>query len=228
MPLELNKITDREVLKEQVYSSLKEAIAATDVYIPEIDLRLDERMLAKQLGVSRTPIRESLIRLENEGFVRTIPHRGAFIIRRTLNEILNMVYVWAGLEATAVRLLVERASTAEISRLRQQFATVDGTTAQAHIDEYSETNISFHRTIIEMSKCQPLIELSENLFLQLKNIRLKSFSDSARVEHSVIDHIHIIEALENRDADAADKLVRKHTLRLGKHIQDNLDYIPKE
>ena len=227
MNFEIDRLKDHEVLKERVYRSLKQAISSMDVYVPEIDLRLDERTLAKRLGVSRTPIRESLIRLENEGFVRTIPHRGAFVVRKTLDEILDMVYVWAGLEAMAARLLIERATDEEISQLRRQFSTVDGSKAQANINEYSETNIEFHRTIIEMSKCKPLIDISENLFLHLKNIRLRSIADSTRVEHSVIDHIHIIEALENRDPDVADALVRSHTLRLGKHIQKHLGFIPR-
>ena len=126
-----------------------------DAYEPGANLRLDERSLANQLGVSRTPIRESLIRLENEGFVRTIPHRGAFVVRKSLNEILDMVYVWAALEAMAARLVTQRASDASIAKLRKLFTTYDGSKFQANINEYSETNIEFHRSIIEMSQCKP-------------------------------------------------------------------------
>lgn len=225
MNLEIDRLKDPEVLKERVYRSLRDAIASMDVYADNVNLRLDERSLANRLGVSRTPIRESLIRLENEGFVRTIPHRGAFVVRKSMKEVLDMIYVWAGLESMAARLLTERASDEEISELRRLFTTDDGSKACANIDEYSETNVKFHRMIIEMSMCKPLIEISENLFLHLKNIRLRSFADTSRIEHSVIDHIHIIEALEKRDASEAEHLVRSHTLRLAEHIQNNLRFI---
>lgn len=223
--LAIQKIDDSTVLKDRVYESLKEAITSMDVYQPDVNLRLDERTLANQIGVSRTPIRESLIRLEKEGFVKTIPHKGAFIVRKSMNEVINMVYVWAALESMAARLLTQRATDAEISQLRKLFATFEKDRMQAHINEYSETNIKFHRMIIEMSKCEPLVTTSENLFLHLKSIRLRSISDPERAKHSVIDHIHIIEALEARDTDKAELLVKNHTLRLAKHIETHASYL---
>ena len=223
--LAIQKIDDSTVLKDRVYESLKEAITSMDVYRPDVNLRLDERTLADQIGVSRTPIRESLIRLEKEGFVKTIPHKGAFIVRKSMNEVINMVYVWAALESMAARLLTQRATDVEISQLRKLFATFEKDRMQAHINDYSETNIKFHRMIIEMSKCEPLITTSENLFLHLKSIRLRSISDLERAKHSVIDHIHIIEALEARDTDNAELLVKNHTLRLVKHIETHASYL---
>ena len=223
MDLAIDKLKDPDVLKDRVYRSLRDAISSLDVYVPGVNLRLDERTLANQLGVSRTPIRESLIRLENEGFVKTIPHRGAFVVRKSLEEILNMVYVWAALEGMAARLLTERATDEEIGKLRELFSTHDGSKFNAHINEYSETNVEFHRTIIEMSACPPLIETAENLFLHLKTIRLRSIADPDRVKNSVIDHMNIIEALEARDADNAEILVRNHTLRLAEHIKTHLE-----
>ncbi len=224
MGLSIDRLKDPEVLKDKAYRSLRDAISSLDVYDPEIDLRLDERTLAQQLGVSRTPIRESLIRLENEGFVKTIPHKGAFVVRKTLEQVIDMVHVWAALESMAARLLTVRASDENISKLRELFSTYDGSKSQAKINEYSETNIEFHRTIIEMSRCKPLMEISENLFLHLKTIRLRSITDPERAKHSIIDHIHIIEALESRDADTAEILVRNHTLRLAEQIEKHWNF----
>ncbi len=219
MMLAVDRLKNSEVLKDRAYRSLRDAISSLDVYEPGVDLRLDERSLAEQLGVSRTPIRESLVRLENEGFVKTIPHKGAFVVRKSLAQIIDMVHVWAALESMAARLLTVRASDENIGKLRELFSTYEGSKSQAKINEYSETNIEFHRSIIEMSRCQPLIEIAENLFLHLKTIRLRSITDPERAEHSIIDHIHIIEALEARDAEAAETLVRNHTLRLAGQIE---------
>lgn len=222
--LAVEPIKDSVVLNQRVYKQLKEAIVELDVYDPGVILRLDERKLAEDLGVSRTPIRECIIRLENEGFVRTLPHKGTFIVRKSLDEVINMVYVWAGLESMAARLLTERATDDEISQLRALFTTCD-TKKEANINEYSERNIGFHRKIIEMSKCDPLIASAENLFDHLKIVRLRSIADSTRVKTSVIDHMDIIEALEQRHAELAEQRVRNHTLRLVEHLQEHAEEI---
>ena len=124
--------------------------------------RLDERQLSEDLGVSRTPIREALCRLEQEGFVRTVPRKGAFIERKSKNEILEMITVWAALESMAARLIHLCSSDEEIATLRQLFATFEGEQVQAHIDEYSETNIEFHQSILRMSGCELLNRIAEN------------------------------------------------------------------
>ena len=91
-------------LRDQAYALLKTAIADTDIYNPEQELRLDERQLTTALGVSRTPIREALSLLEQEGFIRTVPRRGIYIIRKSKQQIIEMVQMWAALESMAARL----------------------------------------------------------------------------------------------------------------------------
>src|SRR6056297_3546242 len=90
-------------LKEHIYGVLKASIMDLDIYDPEANLRLDERSLAEQLGISRTPIREAIMRLEQEGFVDIQPRRGVYIKRKSLEEISEMITVWAALESMAAR-----------------------------------------------------------------------------------------------------------------------------
>src|SRR5258708_28820426 len=78
-------------LRDQAYAKLKDAIANTDIYAKRQPLRLDERELVTALGVSRTPIREALSILEQEGFVKTMPRRGIFIVRKSRREIIEMI-----------------------------------------------------------------------------------------------------------------------------------------
>src|SRR5271165_3357083 len=104
-------------LRDQAYALLKNAIADTDIYDPNQELRLDERQLTTALGVSRTPIREALSLLEQEGFIRTMPRRGIFIIRKSKREMIEMIQVWAALESMAARLATLNASDAEIAKL---------------------------------------------------------------------------------------------------------------
>lgn len=215
------------VLKDQVYSILREVISNMDIYSTPEPPRLDERKLAEELGVSRTPVREALSRLEQEGFVRNIPRRGSFVVRKTKQEVLEVVYVWAALESMAARLATERASDEEIGRLRAEFATFDDEEARAHIHEYSDTNIEFHQTLIGLSQCELIKTLANSLFLHMRAIRVQALKDIEhhRSDQSVIDHMRIIEALEARDADRVERLVREHALSLSKHIEEYAQYL---
>jgi len=162
--LKLSRVETGTVLKDSIYRELKRAVTSINIYSDSDEHRLDERQLSEELGVSRTPIREALCRLENEGFVENIPRRGAFVARKTKKEIIEMITVWAALESMAARLIVERASNEEIISLRRMFAQYDGDgggggdgdAVFANIDEYSETNISFHQALFNISHCDLL------------------------------------------------------------------------
>ena len=223
--LSLKPVDSGFILKDRIYEELKRAILSVDVYQDVGEHRLDERQLSEDLGVSRTPIREALCRLENEGFVRTIPRRGAFVARKTKREILEMITVWAALESMAARLITEQASDEEIATLRRLFATFDTPKVQANIDEYSETNIKFHQALFNLSHCDLLKKLTENLFLHMRSIRMRTISENNRASRSIIDHMHIIEALEARDTELAERLTRQHTLDLAAHVEQNVDWL---
>ena len=220
-------IAATRVLKDQVYSILREAVSNMDIYSTPTPPRLDERKLAEELGVSRTPVREALSRLEQEGFVKNIPRRGTFVVRKTRKEVLEVIFVWAALESMAARLATERASDEEIGKLREMYATFDDEEARAHINEYSDTNVEFHQTLIGLGHCDLIKSMSDSLFLHMRAIRVQALKDIEhhRSDQSVIDHMRIIEALEQRDADKVEKLVREHALSLSKHIEQYARYL---
>ena len=224
--IKLQPLNVPTVLKDRVYEALKTAISAMDIYADEESPKLDERRLAEELGVSRTPIREALSRLEQEGLVQNIPRRGAFVVRKTKKEILEMVYVWSALEGLAARMATVRASDEEIAGLRKMFATFkDSEGATAHIDEYSEKNIMFHQAIIRLSKCDLLVDIAESLFVHIQSIRSRTIRERERVSDSIIDHMHIIEALEQRNGELAELYVREHTNDLREHIDKYVDWL---
>lgn len=224
--IKLQPLNVPTVLKDRVYEALKTAISAMDIYADEDSPKLDERRLAEELGVSRTPIREALSRLEQEGLVQNIPRRGAFVVRKTKKEILEMICVWGALESLAARLATVHASDEEIAGLRNMFATFkDSRGASAHIDEYSEKNIMFHQAIIRLSKCDLLVDIAEGLFVHINSIRSRTIRERHRVTDSIIDHMHIIEALEKRDGDLSERYVREHTNDLKEHIKQYVDWL---
>jgi DNA-binding GntR family transcriptional regulator len=216
--IRLRPIDSSPSLKERIYTTLKQAITSPNTYAADAELRLDERELSQRLRISRTPVREALARLEQEGLVRIVPRKGVFIARKNKQEILEMIMVWAALESMAARLATLHASDHAIGALRTLFATFKGDEIGANIDEYSEQNIKFHQSILEMSKCALLKQIADGLFLHMRAIRHRTISEDDRVRRSIVDHLHIIEALEARNADLAERLVREHTLNLHAHV----------
>ena len=94
--------------KNKAYAALKNVIVSMDVYRNRQDIRLDERQLAQDFGISRTPVREAMAQLEREGFVRSVPRRGIYVVRKTRREVIEMITAWAALESMAARLITEQ------------------------------------------------------------------------------------------------------------------------
>lgn len=211
--------------KYKAYTALKNAIVAMDIYRNRDDIRLDERKLAQDFGISRTPVREAMAQLESEGFVRSVPRRGVYVVRKTKAEVIEMITAWAALESMAARLATQNATTEQIAALRQMFTTFEGDQVRAHLDEYSDVNIEFHQAIIKLSANRVLIGMAENLFTHMRMIRRKTIVEKDRVDRSIRDHIKIIEALEGRATDRAEVLVRDHALGLADHVAQFADYL---
>ncbi len=223
--LAIERIDTTFSFKNKAYAALKNVIVSMDVYRNRNDIRLDERQLAQDFGISRTPVREAMAQLEREGFVRSVPRRGIYVVRKTRREVIEMITAWAALESMAARLITENTIDADIASLRRMFSTFENGKLRAHLDEYSETNIAFHQTIIRMSGNSVLISLAENLFTHMRMIRRKTIGEKDRVEKSIRDHMNIIEALEARDTARAEELVRTHALGLADHVSKYADYL---
>jgi DNA-binding GntR family transcriptional regulator len=211
--------------KQQAYTALKTVIVSMDIYRSRSDIRLDERTLAADLGISRTPVREAMAQLEREGFVRSVPRRGVYVVRKTRREAIELITAWAALESMAARLATLNAKDDEIASLRRMFATFEDGAVAAKLDEYSEVNIGFHQAIIRMSHNRVLIDMAENLFTHMRMIRRKTIGEMDRAGRSIHDHMHIIEALEARDTKRAEELVRNHALGLAEHVERHADYL---
>jgi DNA-binding GntR family transcriptional regulator len=223
--LSVDPLASTARFKEQAYAAIRNAIAAMDVYRNGDEIRLDERRLAQDFGISRTPVREAMAQLEREGFVRSVPRRGIYVVRKTKREVVELITAWAALEGMAARLITDNANDAEIAGLRRMFATFENGEVRAHLDEYSDVNIEFHQAIIRMSRNSVLIDLAENLFTHMRMIRRKTIGEKDRADRSIRDHMHIIQALEARDTARAETLVRDHALGLAEHVEKYADYL---
>src|SRR5882672_655447 len=132
--LGLAPIASEPNFTEKAYAALKDVITRMDLYGSRAEIRLDERQLASDLGVSRTPVREALAQLEREGFVRSVPRRGVYVVRKNKREVIEMITAWAALESMAARLITANATDDEIAGLRRMFATFVSGEVAAKLD----------------------------------------------------------------------------------------------
>ena len=223
--LALQPLNANVSFRDQAYTALKQAIMDADIHAHREEIRLDERQLSSVLGVSRTPIREAMTLLEQEGFLRTVPRRGVFIVRKTKKQIIEMIEVWAALESMAARLATVNASDADIAALRHMFDEFHTVTPDQHLHEYSDANIAFHQAIIHLSGSHLIGKTIENLFIHVRAIRRMTISQKDRASRSIADHMRIIEALERRDTELAERLVRQHSLDLAAHVDQYCDFL---
>jgi DNA-binding GntR family transcriptional regulator len=215
------RIAPETSFKNKAYEALKEAILRMDIYATPEPVMLDERALSERLGVSRTPIREAIAMLEQDGFVKTVPRRGIIVVRRTKAEIVDMIRAWAALESMAARLITTIARKKDISALRDFFKdfNLKDRLPQHHVDEYSKANIAFHQSLISLSESPVLVDMTNDILLHVRGYRQLTIGRTERIAASLPEHLAIIEALEERNTELAEKRARDHTLGLASFVE---------
>jgi DNA-binding GntR family transcriptional regulator len=194
------RIVPETSFKNKAYEALKEAILKMDIYATPEPVMLDERALSERLGVSRTPIREAIAMLEQDGFVKTVPRRGIIVVRRTKSEIVDMIRAWAALESMAARLITTTARKKDISALRDFFK-------------------DFHQALISLSESPTLVNMTNEILLHVRGYRQMTIGRTERIAASLPEHLGIIDALEQRDTELAGKRARDHTLGLAAYVE---------
>ncbi|MGO9361515.1 MAG: GntR family transcriptional regulator [Xanthobacteraceae bacterium] len=220
------RIAPETSFKTKAYDALKEAILKMDIYATPEPVMLDERALSERLGVSRTPIREAIAMLEQDGFVRTVPRRGIVVVRKSKAEVVDMIRAWAALESMAARLITTTARKKDISALRGFFKDFGkDRLPQEHVEEYSRANIAFHQALLALSESQVLVDMTNDILLHVRGYRQLTIGREERLARSLPEHLGIISALEDRDTERAEKLARDHTLGLAAYVEAHGDEI---
>ena len=186
-----------------------------NIYAEDANLRLDERQPCPSSWDQPHADPRGLARLEQEGLVRIVPRKGVYIVRKTKAEILEMITVWAALESMAARLITEHASDAGDRVLR---ADVRHLRRRPDPGPYRRVFGNQHPAFTRPFWAQQVPaaeEMADGLFIHMRSIRARTISDDNRADRSIVDHMHIIEALEQRDTELAERLVREHTLESG-------------
>src|SRR5690554_3370849 len=163
--------------------------------------RLDEATLAARYGVSRTPVREAIIQLSALGLVEVIPHKGAFVTRRGISDLVEMFEVAGELEAMCVRLASRRIQPEQLERLTEAQEACVRAEEQGLPDEYYYANELFHQLIYEASGNAFLARQANSLQLMLKPYRRLQLRTPGRIKRSLAEHATILEGIRTHDAE---------------------------
>jgi len=191
--------------REPLYERMKGAILAGDLAPGQ---QLVETTLATTYGVSRTPIRQALTRLEQDGLIERT-HRGLVVRERSPDEILDIYEVRIGLEASAASTAALRRTTMDLIALRrldEQLTSMDGSDAQA----IAVANREFHQAIWAASHSEPLIDLLTRLNLHLSRFTATTLSEPGRWQQAGEEHHEILAAIEDRDPERAAEAATHH------------------
>ena len=197
-------------LRDVVFETLRDAIIKQVLKPGE---RLMEIQLADEMGVSRTPVREAIRKLELEGLVVMVPRKGAYVAGVSMKDIHEVYEVRAALEMLAVSLAAERITDEELDALESQ--VLRESEAEANADEHSLDNIiyidsSFHDIIYQAAHNQRLVQFVNILQEQLQRFRAASLSRPGRSKTALEEHKQIVEALAERNGELAAKLAKEH------------------
>jgi DNA-binding GntR family transcriptional regulator len=174
-----------------------------------------ETRLSKELGVSRTPLREAMKVLAAEGLIELRPNRSPRIAGLEVDGISELFEALAGIERLAAELAAERATERDLARLRTLQTRMEGHHRNGKLDEYFAINGEIHNTIVRMARNTPLREAHETLISRAERARYLALGADRRWSNSVEEHADILAALEARDSEAAGRLLGAHVARTG-------------
>jgi DNA-binding GntR family transcriptional regulator len=194
-------------LREVVFHTLRQAILKGELQPGE---RLMEVALAKDLGVSRTPIREAIRKLELEGLVLMVPRRGAQVAEITEKSLRDVLEVRGALEELAVTLACSRMDPQEAKELRKAAKVFEESLAQEDVTTIAEADVAFHDVIYQATKNQKLLQLASNLREQMYRYRVEYLKHVDSYEKLVEEHEQLMNALDAKNEVRALEVTKQH------------------
>lgn len=200
----------QQVLYLEVADRLRSMIQANEL---EAGSWIDEVRLTRELGVSRTPLREALKVLVAEGLLRLEPRRGCFVNELSARDLDDIFPLMAMLEGRCAYEAARKITPDDLQRLEPLHQQLEVHARAGDIDRYYETNAAIHEAIQALADNRWLSDLVESLRKVLSLSRHKSLAYPGRIEESCAEHLAIFAALKARDPEGAEALTRKHLLR---------------
>ncbi|MFA5880925.1 MAG: GntR family transcriptional regulator [Eubacteriales bacterium] len=194
-------------LREIVFETLREAIINATLRPGE---RLMEIQMAEEMGVSRTPVREAIRKLELEGFVVMVPRKGAYVAGISMKDIADVFEIRAAMEALAAGLAAERITEEELEDLERILVTIGECVKNNDLEKLIEVDTEFHDILFKASRNDRLVQIVSNLREQIQRFRTASLSTPGRMKYALEEHKKIVEAVSERNVELAQSLAREH------------------
>ncbi len=194
-------------LRDVVFNTLREAILRGDLKPGE---RLMELTLASKLGVSRTPIREAIRMLEQEGLAVTMPRRGAQVAGMTEKDMEDVLQIREALDILAAQIACEKITEEQLVEVKAAAERFRKCTLTHDVKKLAEADVNFHDAIYNATDNPKLISLLSNLREQLYRYRVEYLKDESKYSELVEEHDRIVEGLENRNMELLTQSMKAH------------------
>jgi len=214
--MEIRKVKQTS-LKQQAFESIKNAII--DHSLPPGHI-LYERQLSEVLGISRTPVRESIPLLEMEGWVISVPRKGTFVSNISKKDVEEVIQLRLALETLAIELVLPVITNREIEMLEEIFESQ--TQLKHNKSDFIKTDMGFHIHLAEKSGNKRLTQLMRTLGDQLRWFGIQALYSPNRIEQTLKEHAALLEAIKNRDIEYAKQAAINHISSTYKAIINSL------
>jgi len=201
------KQKDKKTLRVKAYQEIKDRITYLDLKPGE---KIFENEIAESLGISRTPVREALLLLENEQLVECLPRLGYVVKRLTNQEIVEYFSLRRALEVFAVPLIIERITDEEIEGLRANLREAEASVTEGDLRSIIRCETEFHQILYGSTKSKIFSRTISSLVDNFQLIRAIAMMAPGGRRESVSDHKCILEAIERRDGDEFLRLIKEH------------------
>lgn len=219
------KLDSYQPLREVVCETLREAIRGGVLKPGE---RLMEIQLAEELGVSRTPVREAIRKLELEGYVIMMPRRGTYVANLSIRDVNEVFEIRTTLDSLASGLAAERITDEELERLERLLVLIGEYIEQNDMDKIVETDMEFHDILYQASRNARLVGIIYNLREQLTRFRSTSMSYPGRLKETLEEHIRIVEAIAQGNVELAQKAAEEHMEKSEQTLLISMENIDKK
>jgi DNA-binding GntR family transcriptional regulator len=210
-------------LSEEAYDVLRAAILGGRL---TAGARIVEADIARQMAISRSPVREAVRKLEHEGLVEYVPRHGTVVVGLSRDDVLDAYQLRAHLEAYGARLAALRASETSLARLLELIEVMRGCAGEGDLEGLVAADVAFHRQVCAASGSRRLLKAWETLnperWTLISGLRVSDLS----LEQIAERHWPILAALESRKPDNAESIIRSHILELGERVLAGLDELP--
>lgn len=219
------KLDSYQPLREVVCESLRDAIRRGVLKPGE---RLMEIQLSEELGVSRTPVREAIRKLEQEGYVIMMPRRGTYVATMSIRDINEIFEIRTALESLSNGLAAERITEEELEHLQRLLVIIGGYIKENDIEKIVDTDIEFHDLLYHAARNTRLVGIISNLRDQLTRFRTLSMSYPGRLEATLEEHREIVEAIAQGNVEVARKAAEKHMENSEKTLLQAMDIVSRQ